>query len=538
MEKEAKILQCDSRSFVDYKNRIFQLIEEILRALKKKQDTLKAQFQKVDNLLGKTANKLTENTQAEIPKLENEILSVFDAARGELDSSTRASTQEIDDLVGQISSRAEKDYNAAKGLIETSLPTQYSKIDAILNETGITLSTRIDTSLSSVKPKVDRSFTDVQHDIETELEQTSASIIADFDGTLSILTQSLSDAANTTGAILLDVLEKLQKMHQDVQQFRENLINDLSALETRISADYTKSKKAIQVATKNLSQVSESKLIASHELMENEVLRLAGDLKTRLNQELNSTSSELETETKDIADSLLPKLESTKKSLQTESHRISRITTKELEKTKTSFNARGQQLTDTVKARLAEILNNLEDAITDFHKSTASSVEEADSEINKAFQSIQEKLTNIREQTTGFSERFKEIEDVYAVRGTENIRHFMRNAISRAKSNLYLIVPELDNEDIETLKRLSPHVAARLVVFGGYIPEELTGQDTLTIRQASEGAPFYGLSRDREEIVFVPLDEPTPIATVSSIDGMVTWLSRNLEEVWTKARPI
>ncbi|MFX0196695.1 MAG: hypothetical protein ACFFCW_11265, partial [Candidatus Hodarchaeota archaeon] len=388
------------------------------------------------------------------------------------------------------------------------------------------------------KPKVDRSFADVRHDIETELEQTSVSVSTELDETLSNLTQSLSDTANTTSAMLLDISDKLEKMNQDIKQFRENLVNNLSTLVTRISEGYTTSKNVLQVVAKNLSQVSESKLTASHKLVDNEVSRLAEDLKTRLSQELSSTSAELETETKDIVTSLLPKLESTKKSLQTESRRMSGMATTELEKTKTRFNARGQQLTDTAKVRLAEILNHLEDGITDFHKSTASSIEVADSGINEAFQSIQEKLAVIREQTTGFSERFQEIEDVFAVRGAKEIRHYMRTAISRAKSNLYMIVPELDSEDIEVLKQLSPHVAARLVIFGGYIPAELTGQDTLTIRQASEGAPFYGISRDREEIIFVPLDEPTPIATVSSIDGIITWLSRNLEEVWTKARPI
>ncbi|MFX0200913.1 MAG: hypothetical protein ACFFCW_32745, partial [Candidatus Hodarchaeota archaeon] len=175
MEKEAKILQCDSRSFEDYRNSIFHLIEEILGALQEKQDSLNAKFQQVDNLLGQTANKLTVNTQAEIPKLENELLSVFDAARGELDSSTQASTREVGDLAEQISSRADEDYSGAKELIETSLPVLSSKIDARLNEMGNTLSTRIDASISSVKPKVDRSFADVRHDIETELEQTSVS---------------------------------------------------------------------------------------------------------------------------------------------------------------------------------------------------------------------------------------------------------------------------------------------------------------------------------------------------------------------------
>ena len=538
MEKESKILQCDSHSYEEYKNRIFQLIGEILGDLQAKQDTLKAKFQQVDNLLGQTVNKLTTNTQAEIPKLENELLSVFDAARGELDSSIQASTREVGELAEQISSQAEEDYSGAKGLIETSLPTLYSKIGKNLNEVDNTLSTRIDTSISSVKTKVDRNIADVRNDMETELKQTVVTVSTDLDETLNILTQSLSDTVETTGSMLLEITEKLQKMSQGIQQFRENLVKDLSALEAHVSEGYTTSKNALHVVAKNLGQVSESKLTASQELVGDEVTRLAEDLKTRLSQELSSTSTELETETKDIVISLLPKLESTKKSLQTESRRMSGMATTELEKTKTSFNARGQQLTDTAKARLVEILNNLEDNITDFHKSTASSVEVADSEINEAFQSIQEKLAAIREQTTGFSERFQEIEDVFAVRGSENIRRFIRNAISRAKSNLYMVVPELDSEDIEVLKQLAPHVAARLVVFGGYIPEELTGQDTLTIRQASEGAPFYGLSRDREEVVFVPLDEPTPIATVSSIDGMVTWLSRTLEEVWTKARPI
>jgi len=538
MEKEAKIIQTDSRSFEDYKNRIFQLIEEILGALQEKQDTLKAKFQQMDNLLGQTANKLSANTQAEIPKLEHDLLSVFDAARGELESSIQASTREVGDLAEQISSKADEDYSSAIGLIENALPSLSSKIGANLNEVGKNLSTRIDTSISSVTTKVDRSLTDVRNDIETEIEQTSASTSTELDETLSILTQSLSDTAKTTGTMLLELTDKLQKMNQEIQQFRENLVQNLSAFEIRISEGYTKSKNAFQAITKNLSQVSESKLTASQEFIGNEVSRLVEDLKTRLSQEISSTSKELETETKDIVTSLLPKLESTKKSLQTESRRMSGMATKELEKTKTSYNARGQQMTDMAKARLAKILNNLVENITDFHKSTASSVEVADSEINEAFQSIQEKLTAIREQTTGFSERFQEIEDVFAVRGAMNIRNFMRNAISRAKSNLYIVVPELDSEDIEVLKQMSPHVAARLVVFGGYIPEELTGQDTLTIRQAKEGAPFYGLSRDREEIVFVPLDEPTPIATVSSIDGMVTWLSRTLEEVWTKARPI
>lgn len=184
-------------------------------------------------------------------------------------------------------------------------------------------------------------------------------------------------------------------------------------------------------------------------------------------------------------------------------------------------------VSNTIKEQTVEIVRSVDNTIKPVKT-------EVGSQISDAKQKSLSSLKQVRDIA------FSEVVGTGVISGWDNIKGFIRKSMVNTKTNILLVIPNLDEKDAEAIFSINPRVKVDLSATGNLnILKNLSSRSNITVK-ISETENLIGLIRDREEILLAPISPKAKqaVAVVSTMEGYIEELSRPLRENLARARKL
>ncbi|MBS7251790.1 MAG: hypothetical protein KIH08_14550 [Candidatus Freyarchaeota archaeon] len=532
----------------------------VVQTLKKSIDELKVKVDKnaeeisrqLDNLASFIGERLTgvnQETKANLEKLAADLGGMFTNYRIELTKSLEdlliSDEAILKSIVGSLSagfSAEEKNLSTAlsqlkdkvgKGLDSTS--TQFasknlelkSGLQSLLGDRVKDLNTRVSSNLNESLRSFQSTISGLKNEIGSSIDVSSSSSRDSLLRARSSIESVLSDVANQLETLNQHVLSVKQQLEESLSGTESSVLESLKSIKTKTNEitalssentakDVTKLRETIESNLNSFSTSFENQLTASIDKTTREVKDSFDNLRTEVESSIDATSS------------------NSSKALLAASKNIQDKIAAEGAKRKTAVNDTKEKMgsflsgaSNSVKEQTTRIAGNVDTAIKPVKTQVDSQIADAKGKALSALKQIKE-LTMTEVVGTG------------VISGYDNIKEFMRKSMSQTKSNILLVMPNLDEKDAEAISAINPRVKVEISATGNpNILKKLATRPNTTVR-ISETENLIGLLRDREEILFAPRTPGAKqmIAVISAMEGYIEELSRPLRENLVKARKL
>ncbi|MEX2751446.1 MAG: hypothetical protein Q6366_006120 [Candidatus Freyarchaeota archaeon] len=524
-------------------------IDELKMKVDKNAEEISRQLDNLASFIGERLTGVNQETKANLEKLAADLGGMFSNYRIELTKSLEdlliSDEAILKSIVGSVStgfSTEEKNLSTAlsqlkdkvgKGLDNTS--TQFSSknlelksgLQTLLGDRVKDLNTRVSSNLNESLRSFQNTISGLKNEIGASIDVSSSSSRDSLLRARSSIESVLSDVANQLETLNQHVLSVKQQLEESLSGTESNVLESLKSIKTKtnditalssenVTKDVTKLRETIESNLNSFSTSFENQLTASIDKTTREVKDSFDNLRTEVESSIDATSS------------------NSSKALLAASKNIQDKIAAEGAKRKTAVNDTKEKMgsflsgaSNSVKEQTTRIAGNVDTALKPVKTQVDSQIADAKGKALSALKQIKE-LTMTEVVGTG------------VISGYDNIKEFMRKSMAQTKSNILLVMPNLDEKDAEAISAINPRVKVEISATGNpNILKKLATRPNTTVR-ISETENLIGLLRDREEILFAP---KTPgakqmIAVISAMEGYIEELSRPLRENLVKARKL
>jgi len=156
------------------------------------------------------------------------------------------------------------------------------------------------------------------------------------------------------------------------------------------------------------------------------------------------------------------------------------------------------------KGKIENFLSGVSNTLKEQTSKAAGSI---DNSISPVKTEVETQITQAKEKALS---ALKEVKDIAfaevigtgVISGYDNIKEFMRKSMANAKTNILLVVPNLDDKDVEAIASINPRVKVDVSATGNPATLKKLATRPNTTVKVSETENLIGLVRDREEVLF------------------------------------
>ncbi len=524
-------------------------IDEMKMKVDKNAEEISRQLDSLTSFIGEKLTGVNQETRENLEKLATDLGGMFSNYRIELLKALEdffiADEAALKTILGSISggfSTEEKNLSTALSQVKEKISedldssgTQFasknlelkSALQALLGERVKDLNTRVSSSLNESLKNFQTSIIGLKNEIGSSIDTSSSSSKDSITRARSSVESVLSDVANQLETLHQHVLSVKQQLEGSLSSTESNVLESLERVQTKASEtiglssdntnkDMVKLRESIEAGLGSFSTSFESQLTASVDGTTREVQDSFDNLKSETDSSIDATKGNVS------------------KGLLTSSKNIQDQVTAEGAKRKAAVNdTKGK-----VESVLSGVSNTLKEQTIRFAGGIDNAIKPVKTEAEGQIRSAKEKAISALKQVKDLA--FAELVGTGVISGWDNIKGFMRKSMVSTKSNILLVIPNLDNQDAEAISSINPRVKVDLSATGNpQILQKLSTRPNTTVK-ISDTENLIGLIRDREEILFAPVSPRAKqaIAVVSAMEGYIEELSRPLRENMVRARKL
>lgn len=524
-------------------------IEEMKMKVDKNAEEISRQLDNLTSFIGEKLTGVNQETRGNLEKLAADLSGMFSNYRIELLKALEdfliSDEAVLKTIIGSISGAfSAEEQNVSTGLSQVkekisdgldSSSTQFasknlelkSGLQTLLSERVNNINTRVSSSLNESLKNIQISMGGLKNEIESSMEASSSSA-----------KDSLIRARDSIESVLSDVANQLETLHQHVLSVKQQLEDSLSSTESNVSESLERVR-AKANETIGLSSDNTDKDVAKlRESIETGLSSFSTGFETQLTASVEGTTREVQDNFDKLKSEISSALETTSsnvsKGLLNSSKNMQDQVTAEGEKRKVAVNdTKGK-----TESFLSGVSNTLKEQTIRYAGSVDTTINPVKTEVAGQITDAKEKAISALKQVKDLA--FAEVVGTGVISGYDNIKGFMRKSMASAKSNILLIIPNLDDQDAEAIASINPRVKVDISATGN--PNTLQKLSTRpnTALKISETEKLIGLIRDREEVLFAPVSPGAKqaIAIVSAQEGYIEELSRPLRENMVRARKL
>lgn len=516
-------------------------LDELKMRLDKNADEISRQLDSLTSFISDKLSGVNQETRESLEKLTADLGEMFSTYRIELvknlEELTAADESILKEIMGSISSgfsNEEKEVSTALSKLNEkvggdldSISTSFasrnlklkSDLQKLLVERVKELNTRVSATLNESLRNFQKSMSGLKNEIVSKIDVSSSSS-----------RDSLTRVKNSIESLLSDVANQLETLNQHVLSVKEQLSGSLNDTESNVldSLEYikTKSDEMIDVSSENTSK-DFTKLQGS---IESGLVNFSSSFESQLTTSVDETTREV----KDNFDNLKSGINSTLNATSSNTSKGLLTTSKNLQDQVGKEGIKRKNIVTNIKGRLESFLSGVSKAIKEKTITSIGHVENAfkpvKTEVGSQVADAKQKALSALKQIKDLA--FSEVVGTGVISGWDNIKGFMRKSMTNAKTNILLIIPNIDDKDAEAIASINPRVKIELSATGNpNILKKLSTRPNITVK-ISETENLVGLIRDREEVLFAPISPKAKqaVAVVSAMEGYIEELSRILRE--------
>ncbi|MEM3586120.1 MAG: hypothetical protein QXO71_02260 [Candidatus Jordarchaeaceae archaeon] len=524
-------------------------LDELKLRLDKNADEISRQLDNLTSFIGDRLNGVNQETRETLEKLTAELADLFSTYRIELlknlEELITSDETVLKEIIGSIASgfsTEEKELSMALSKLNEKIGGDLDSVSASFASRNLKLKSDLQTLLveriKELNSRVSSTLNESLRNFQKSMSGLKNEIVSKIDVSASSSRDSLTRARNSIESVLSDVANQLETLNQHVLSVKEQLSSSLSDTESNVleSLEYikTKSGEMIDLSSENTNKDT-AKLQGS---IESGLVNFSSSFESQLTASVDGTTREVRDEFDKLKTSVNSTIESTgsnvSKGLLTYSKNIQDQINKEGTKRK--------NIITNVKGRLESFLSGVSKTIKDktagFIGSVDSSLKPVKTEVGTQIADAKQKALSALKQIKELA--FSEVVGTGVISGWDNIKGFMRKSMANAKTNILLVIPNLDEKDAEAIASINPRVKVELSATGDpNLLKKLSTRSNITVK-ISETENMIGLIRDREEILFAPISPKAKqaVAVVSAMEGYIEELSRPLRENLVRAKKL
>jgi F0F1-type ATP synthase membrane subunit b/b' len=318
--------------------------------------------------------------------------------------------------------------------------------------------------------------------------------------------EQLGGSLSDTESNVIESLEYVKmKADEMIDSSTENTNKDITKLQGSMESGLT-----------NFSTSFESQITAS-------VDETTRDIKDNFDKLTSDISSTIDATTSNVSKGLLNASKNTQDQVAKEGGKRKNIVT----------NVKGR-----LDSFLSGVSKSLKEKTVGFVGNIDSALKPVKTEVGSQISDAKQKALTALKQVKDLA--FSEVVGTGVISGWDNIKGFIRKSMMNAKTNILLVIPNIDDKDAEAISSLNPRIKVELSATGNpNLLKKLSSRPNITVK-ISETDNLIGLIRDREEILFAPISPKAKqaVAVVSAMEGYIEELSRPLRENLVRARKL
>ncbi len=524
-------------------------IEEMKMKVDKNAEEISRQLDNLTSFIGEKLTGVNQETRGNLEKLAADLSGMFSNYRiellkaledflisdeavlktiiGSISGAFSAEAQNVSTGLSQVKEKISDGLDSSSTQFATKNLELKSGLQTLLSERVNNINTRVSSSLNESLKNIQTSMGGLKNEIGSSMEASSSSS-----------KDSLIRARDSIESVLSDVANQLETLHQHILSVKQQLEDSLSSTESNVLESLERVR-AKANETIGLSSDNTDKDVAKlRESIETGLSSFSTGFETQLTASVEGTTREVQDNFDKLKSEISSALETTSsnasKGLLNSSKNMQDQVTAEGEKRKVVVNdTKGK-----TESFLSVVSNTLKEQTTRYAGSVDTTINPVKTEVAGQITDAKEKAISALKQVKDLA--FAEVVGTGVISGYDNIKGFMRKSMASAKSNILLIIPNLDDQDAEAIASINPRVKVDISATGN--PNTLQKLSTRpnTTLKISETEKLIGLIRDREEVLFAPVSPRAKqaIAIVSAQEGYIEELSRPLRENMVRARKL
>ena len=524
-------------------------IEELKMKVDRNAEEISRQLDSLTSFIGEKLTGVNRETRENLEKLAADLGGMFSNYRIELQKALEdfliSDEAVINSIVGSVAggfTTEEKNVSAALSQVKERIGEGLDASSTSVASKNLELKSGLQTLLSErvkdLNTRVSSTLNESLRNFQTSMSGLKNEIGSSVDASSSSSRDSLVRARSSVESVLSDVANQLDTLHKHVLSVKEQLESSLSVTESNVLESLervkTKADEVIAASSENTSKDVEK----LRESIESGLTGFSTTFESQITASVDGTTRDV----KDNLDRLKSELSSaldltisdTSKGLQSASKSVQDKIIEEGEKRKAAVNE--------TKGKIENFLSGVSNTLKEQTSKAAGSI---DSSISPVKTEVETQITQAKEKALS---ALKEVKDIAfaevigtgVISGYDNIKEFMRKSMANAKTNILLVIPNLDDKDAEAIASINPRVKVDISATGNPATLKKLATRPNTTVKVSETENLIGLVRDREEVLFAPITPGAKqaVAVVSAMEGYIEELSRPLRENMVRAKKL
>jgi DNA anti-recombination protein RmuC len=458
-------------------------------------------------------NDLNQATSVAITRVSDDAKNVLEEFRNELQTTIQSSK----DTVLNTSMEFKQSATAASESFAETKNNLIQSTKSKIQSTNESLTSKVSSVASEGRSGAEQQSTTTIDEIRGSLRGASERIVSSIDSSKSTVGDALSSASQDAKTSLS---ESTVAFSTAVDEVRDSTTSALSSVSSLLSNHKTESATKIQESVTSLISGVEAKLEKGSQEVEGTI----NDLSSRVDQ----TYDELKQSTSSAGDDLQSKSGSLLSShLDLSGSELEGISSKVKQDIGDSYQQLDTQL-DSLKGTLTGTIEKLEESpMIGLTEETLEEAFASPSGDEVDTQDIAERLSKVWDRVRAAD--FPGAKKTWNVVTRNAVNAHIKDMLSRAKSKVTLIVPEVGDIPTDVLTDLKTVVGVELVVTttGALGPsvKPLVGKGNIRVRSRSE-RDVFACVRDSEEVLMAPAasTDDDVIGVVSEDDGFVKFV--------------
>jgi len=523
--------------------------DELSKRLEKNAEEISRQLDNLTSFIGDKLTGVNQETKDNLETLTANLGDMFSDYRAELLRSLEdlLSTDEsvLKTIIGSVSdgfSTEEKNFSTTISKLNEKVGEDLDSFSTNFASKNLELKSGLQTLLgervNDLNKRVSTTLNESLRNFQTGISGLKDEIGSSIDASSSSSQDSLEHAKNSIESVLSDVANQLETLNKQVLSVKEKLKGSLSDTESNVSQSFE------YVKTK-----ADEVIDTSSDKTDKDITKLRGSIESGLGSFSTSFESEINASVDGTISDVNDNFDKTKSdissTLDTTGSNVSKgllSASKTTQDQVAKEGLRRKVVVTNTKGRVDNLFSGVANAINEqtdrFIKSVESTIKpakaEAASQISDAKQKSLSSLKQVRDLA------FSEVVGTGVISGWDNIKGFIRKSMVNAKTNILLVIPNIDEKDAEAISSINPRVKVDLSATGNINTlKKLSSRSNITVK-VSETENLIGLIRDREEILIAPISPKAKqaVAVVSAMEGYIEELSRLLRENFARARKL
>ncbi|MFB0562623.1 MAG: hypothetical protein ACETWM_15565 [Candidatus Lokiarchaeia archaeon] len=524
-------------------------IEEMKMKVDKNAEEISRQLDNLTSFIGERLTGVNQETRENLEKLAADLGGMFSNYRiellkaledflisdeavlkttiGSVSGGFSAEEQNLSTALSQVKEKIGENVDNSNTQFASKNLELKSSLQTLLGERANDLNTRVSSTLNESLRNFQTSMSGLKNEIGLSIEASS-----------STSNDSLIRAKSSIESVLTEVANQLVTLNQHVLSVKEQLESSVSTTESNVLESLENMKNKASEVIGSSSENTNKDIEKLRESIETGLSGFSTSFESQITTSVDNTTRDIKDNFDKLKSELDTALETTSsnasKGLLAASKNIQDQVTAEAGKRKAAVNdTKGK-----IESFLSGVSNNLKEQTIRYAGSVDTSIKPLKTEVEGQIIDAKEKAISALKQVKDLA--FAEVVGTGVISGYDNIKGFMRKAMANAKTNILLVIPNLDDQDAEAISSINPRVKVDISATGNpNTLQKLSTRPNTTVK-ISETEKLIGLIRDREEVLFAPISPRAKqaIAVVSAMEGYIEELSRPLRENMVRARKL